>query len=55
MFLLKNFLKQDEGVTAIEYVLIAIFIALAIIIGVGLVGVSLNTLFTTSSVKYILK
>ena len=40
-----KFLKDDEGVTAIEYGLIAAGIALAIIVTVGLVGSALNTTF----------
>lgn len=41
-----RFLRDEEGVTAIEYGLIASLIAVAIIIGAGLVGGNLNTLFT---------
>lgn len=47
MSLLRKFIQQNEGVTAIEYGLIAALIAVAIIIGAGLVGTSLNTMFTT--------
>ena len=42
---IKKFLKDEEGVTAIEYGLIAALIALAIIVAVGLVGTGLNTAF----------
>ena len=38
-------LNDEQGVTAIEYGLIATLIALAIIVGVTLVGTNLNTLF----------
>ena len=41
-----RFLKDEEGVTAIEYGLIAALIAVAIIVGAGLTGSGLNTLFT---------
>lgn len=41
-----RFLRDEEGVTAIEYGLIAALIAVMIIIGAGLVGTELNTLFT---------
>lgn len=41
-----RFFKDEEGVTAIEYGLIAALIAVAIIVGIGLVGTNLNTLFT---------
>ena len=46
---LARWLKLDDerGVTAIEYGLIAALVGLAIIVGVGLVGVNLNTLFNT--------
>ncbi len=46
---LMTFLKDEEGVTAIEYGLIAALIAIVIVIAVTLVGVSLNGLFTTVS------
>ena len=42
----RRFLRDEEGVTAIEYGLVASLIAVAIIIGAGLVGTNLNTLFT---------
>ena len=40
-----RFLKDEEGVTAIEYGLIAALIAIAIIVGAGTLGTNLNTLF----------
>lgn len=39
------FRSNQEGVVAIEYALLAALIALAIIIGVALLGETLNTLF----------
>ena len=42
---IKRFLKNEEGVTAIEYGLIAALIALVIIISVALVGTNLNAAF----------
>ena len=42
---LKRFLKNEEGVTAIEYGLIAALIALVIIVSVALIGTNLNTAF----------
>ncbi|OGB17716.1 MAG: hypothetical protein A2W72_00135 [Burkholderiales bacterium RIFCSPLOWO2_12_67_14] len=45
----RRFLRDEEGVTAIEYGLIAALIAVAIVVGAGLLGVSLNTLFTDIS------
>ena len=42
----KQFWQEEEGVTAIEYGLIAALVAVAIIVGAGLLGTSLNGLFT---------
>jgi pilus assembly protein Flp/PilA len=42
---LVKFIKDEEGVTAIEYGLIAAGIGIAIVATVGLVGGQLNTLF----------
>jgi pilus assembly protein Flp/PilA len=47
--LIKRFLMEEDGVTAIEYGLIAALIAVVIIAGVTLVGTSLNAKFTTIS------
>ncbi len=44
-----KFLKDEDGVTAIEYGLIAAFIALAIIIAVGTVGSKLPNTFDAVS------
>ena len=41
-----RFVKDEEGVTAIEYGLLAALIALAIIIGATALGTNLNGLFT---------
>ena len=46
---LKSFIKQDDGVTAIEYGLIAALIAVVIIAAVTLVGTELQSTFTTIS------
>ncbi len=43
---LRNFTKNEDGATAIEYGLIAAGIAVAIIAAVGLLGDSLASLFT---------
>ena len=42
----RRFLRDEEGVTAIEYGLIAALIALAIIVGATALGGGLNNLFT---------
>jgi pilus assembly protein Flp/PilA len=39
-------LDNEDGVTAIEYGLIAALVGLAIIVGVGLLGTNLGVLFT---------
>jgi pilus assembly protein Flp/PilA len=48
---IKSFARDEEGVTAIEYGLIAALIAVAIIVGATAVGVNLNDLFTDISGK----
>ena len=45
MYKLFRFVKFDDGVTAIEYALIAGGIALALVVVVGQVGGSLVTIF----------
>jgi pilus assembly protein Flp/PilA len=45
MSLLKRFLKNENGATAIEYGLIAAGIAVAIVVVVRGVGTNLNTTF----------
>ncbi len=42
----KRFVQDEEGVTAIEYGLIASLIAVAIIVAVGSVGTNLSGIFT---------
>jgi pilus assembly protein Flp/PilA len=46
---LLRFFREEEGVTAIEYGLIAALIAVAIIATVTTVGTSLQTVFTDVS------
>ncbi|MBL9010727.1 MAG: Flp family type IVb pilin [Alphaproteobacteria bacterium] len=41
-----RFFKDESGATAIEYGLIATFIAVAIIVGVRALGIDLNAVFT---------
>ncbi len=48
---LKNYLRNDAGVTAIEYGLIAALIAVVIITAVTSVGTSLTATFTTIASK----
>ncbi len=47
---LKSMIQQDEGVTAIEYGLIAALIAVVIIGGVTIVGTELDNTFTAVQV-----
>ena len=47
--ILRHFLKDESGATAIEYGLIAALIAVVIITGVTVVGTSLSTTFTNLS------
>jgi len=46
---IKRFMNDEEGATAIEYGLLAALIAVAIIVGAGALGTSLNTKFNTIS------
>lgn len=41
-----NFLRQDDGVTALEYGIIAALIAGVIIVAVTTIGTKINTAFT---------
>jgi pilus assembly protein Flp/PilA len=41
----RNFMREDDGVTAIEYGLLAALIAVAIIVGANTLGQNLNSLF----------
>ena len=45
MELIKNFIQEEDGVTAIEYGLIAALIAVVIIAGVSFLGTRLDALF----------
>lgn len=47
--LFSRFVKSESGATAIEYGLIATFIAVAIIAALGLVGDSLTSMLETVS------
>jgi pilus assembly protein Flp/PilA len=44
---IKKFLREEDGVTAIEYGLIAALIAVVIITAVTTIGTNLNATFTT--------
>ena len=50
--LIKRFLKEEDGVTAIEYGLIAALIAVVIIVGAAAVGTSLNNIFQDISSEF---
>lgn len=41
-----SFLKDESGASAAEYVLILALVGLAIVVGAGLLGTSLNTAMT---------
>jgi pilus assembly protein Flp/PilA len=49
--LLSNLIRDDSGVTAIEYALIAALIAVAAIAAFTLVGTNLSTTFSTIAAK----
>ncbi|ACC74394.1 Flp family type IVb pilin [Paraburkholderia phymatum] len=48
---IKQFLREEDGVSAIEYGLLAGLISVAIITTVGLIGTNLNTVFSTIQTK----
>jgi pilus assembly protein Flp/PilA len=50
--LIKKFLTEEDGVTAIEYALIASLIAMAIIVTVGEAGQKVSGLFATVETKF---
>ena len=43
--MIRPFMKDEDGVTAIEYALIGALVAIAIIVGAGALGISLNSIF----------
>lgn len=47
----KAFAADDNGVTAIEYGLIAALVGVAVITGAGFLGTSLGTLFNSIGTK----
>jgi pilus assembly protein Flp/PilA len=51
MKFVRNFLREEDGVTAIEYGLIAALIAVVIIAAVTVVGTQLKTTFGTIGTK----
>ncbi|MGK5064252.1 Flp family type IVb pilin [Janthinobacterium sp. LB3P112] len=51
MNLIKNFIREEDGVTAIEYGLIAALIAVVIIAAVTIVGTQLKKTFSSIGTK----
>jgi len=51
MNFIKNFIAEEDGVTAIEYALIAALIAGVITASVSALGGNINTLFTNLKTK----
>lgn len=49
MLATRKFIRSEEGVTAIEYALIAALIAVAIVVILGTVGTDLTAVFQTIS------
>jgi pilus assembly protein Flp/PilA len=43
---LRKFIRNEQGATAIEYALIAGFISIAVVSGAQGIGLELNTVFT---------
>lgn len=46
MNFITKFIREEDGVTAIEYGLIAALIAVAIVVGAAALGTALNGIFT---------
>lgn len=46
-----RFLREDEGATAVEYALVAVLIAAAVVVAVGALGVSVNALFANQAIR----
>jgi pilus assembly protein Flp/PilA len=51
MNFIKNFIKEEDGVTAIEYALIAALIAGVLTVAVGGLGTNIKSLFTNLATK----
>ena len=51
MNFIKNFIAEEDGVTAIEYALIAALVAAALVAGIGLFTEGLNEAFTKIGTK----
>ena len=49
MRLFVSFMKSESGASAIEYGLIAVLIAVAIVVAVNTLGTTLNASYTTTS------
>lgn len=50
---IKQFMRDEEGVTAIEYGFLASLIALALIVGATALGNKLNVLFSLIAEKFV--
>lgn len=48
-YLAEDLGASEEGATATEYVFLLVFIALAIIVGAGLLGTAINDRFSTAA------
>ena len=51
MNFIKNFIAEEDGVTAIEYGLIAALIAAVIVVSVTSIGTNLKTMFDALALK----
>lgn len=51
--IIKQFIRDEDGVTAIEYGFLASLIALALIVGAAALGNKLNELFTVIAGKIV--
>jgi pilus assembly protein Flp/PilA len=51
MNFIKNFIQNEDGVTAIEYALLAAVIAVVMVVGAKTLGTNLNTVFGNLATK----
>lgn len=50
---IKNFVQREDGVTAVEYSVLAVLIITAIVAAMAIFGTGLNAAFTAISTKLI--
>ena len=49
--MMKQIVKREEGISALEYILIALVVALVIVVGATSLGSSMNSQYDAASTK----